>query len=138
MEIEEIATQIVDSAYRVHVSLGPGLLESAYQACISYEIRSRGLNVECEVPIPVIYNGVRLDTGYRIDLRIENCILIENKTVEILQPIHEAQMMTYLRLGGYHLGFLINWNVRLFKQGIRRIVYELPEPKCQIDNRNKA
>lgn len=135
MEIEEVGRVIVDSAYQVHSGLGPGLLESAYQACLTHELRQRGLQVYAEIPQPVIYKGVSIDAGYRIDMLVEDCVIIENKCVDQLLPIHEAQLLTYLKLGGYHIGYLINWNVPLIKNGIRRFVVGLPEPKWQQERR---
>ena len=135
MEIEEVGRLIVDGAYQVHSGLGPGLLESSYQACLAHELRQRGLRVKAEIPQPVIYKGVSIDTGYRIDMLVEDCVVIENKCVEQVLPIHEAQLLTYLKLGGYHLGYLINWNVPLIKNGIKRIVVGLPEPKWQQERR---
>jgi len=128
MNIEEVARNIVDSAIKVHRSLGPGLLESAYQTCLAHELRKRGLLVECEVLIPLAYDGIIIDAGYRADMIIENCILIENKTVDHLAPIHEAQLLTYLKLMDYRMGFLLNWNVVLMKNGIKRLVNNLEEP----------
>ena len=128
MDIEEVARNIVDAAIKVHRSLGPGLLESAYQACLAHELRNRGLSVDCEVVVPLMYEGVLIDIGYRADMIIENCVLIENKTVDRLAPIHAAQLLTYLKLRDYRLGFLLNWNVTLMKYGIKRIVNNLPEP----------
>jgi len=125
MDIEEVARQIVDAAIKVHRALGPGLLESAYQKCLEYELRKRGLRVECEVLQPVIYEDVKIDAGYRIDMLVEDCVIIENKTVEKLLPIHQAQLLTYLKLRDCRLGFLLNWNVPLMKQGIKRMVNNL-------------
>jgi GxxExxY protein len=122
MGIEEIAKTIVDAAIKVHRALGPGLLESAYQACLAYELRKRGLRVECELVLPVVYDGQQIDAGYRIDMLVESCIIIENKTVDQLLPIHEAQLLTYLKLRDCRLGFLLNWNVTLMKYGIKRMV----------------
>jgi GxxExxY protein len=123
-EIERVATQIVDAAIKVHAALGPGLLESAYQRCLIRELQKRGLTTEREVCLPIQYDGVRIDAGYRIDLRIEGKIIIENKTVDQLLPIHLAQLLTYLKLSGCPLGFLLNWKVRRMKDGIRRLVWE--------------
>jgi GxxExxY protein len=123
--IEPIASHIVDSAIKVHKVLGPGLLESAYQACLSYELRKRGLTVECEVIQPIEYDGLKLDAGYRVDMLVENCIIIENKCVEKILPIHMAQILTYLKLRDYKLGFIINWHVPLIKDGIKRVVNKL-------------
>jgi GxxExxY protein len=98
-DIEEIATIIVDAAIQVHRALGPGLLESAYQHCLAHELRKRGLHVETEVAQPVVYDGERIDVGYRLDMLVENTIIIENKTVDEIAPIHEAQLLTYLNCG---------------------------------------
>jgi GxxExxY protein len=125
MDVEEVARQIVGAAIKVHRALGPGLLESAYQKCLEYELRKRALQVECEVLLPVIYEGVQIDAGYRIDMLVEGCVIIENKTVEKLLPIHQAQLLTYLKLRDCRLGFLLNWNVPLMKQGIKRMVNNL-------------
>jgi len=122
MDIDEIGTIIVDSAIKVHKSLGPGLLESAYQKCLAYELTKRGLKTACEVPLPVVYDGHQIEVGYRIDMLVENYAIIENKAVDHLLPIHEAQLMTYLKLKGCWLGFLFNWNTVRLKYGIRRIV----------------
>jgi GxxExxY protein len=125
MNIEEIARNIVDSAIKVHRALGPGLLESAYQHCLAHELRKRGLRVECEQKLPVVYEGERLDAGYRIDMLIEDCVIVENKSVDRLLPIHEAQLLTYLKLSNCRLGFVLNWNVTLMKDGIKRMVNNL-------------
>jgi GxxExxY protein len=127
MDQEKVARQVVDAAVQVHRALGPGLLESTYQTCLAYELQKRGLRVECEVDLPVQYGQVKLDVGYRLDMLVEGCVIIENKTVERLQPVHQAQLITYLKLSGCSLGFLINWNVDLIKNGIKRMVYHLPE-----------
>jgi len=119
--IDEIASEIVDSALKVHVTLGPGLLESAYEACLAFELRQRGLIVEQQKSQPVVYGDVTIDAGYRLDLLVEDRIIIELKTVEQLLPIHQAQILTYLKLSGKSVGFLINFNVPLLKQGIRRV-----------------
>lgn len=126
MDTEEIAAQIVDAAMKVHIALGPGLLESAYQACLTHELRKRGLKAETEVVMPVTYDGVMIDAGYRLDIRVESAVIIENKAVEELLSIHQAQLMTYLRLSGCTLGFLINFNVKLLRNGLHRVVYNHP------------
>jgi GxxExxY protein len=123
--LERLATVIVDAILRVHGVLGPGLLESAYQACLAHELRKRGIKVACEVPLPVIYDDLMIDVGYRMDMRIEECIVIENKAVQAVLPIHEAQLLTHLKLSGLKLGFLVNWNVPLIKDGINRMVNNL-------------
>jgi GxxExxY protein len=124
-EIELVATQLVDSMLAVHRELGPGLLESTYQACLAYELRDRGIEVRCEVELPVKYRGLEIEAGYRIDMLVADCIVIENKSVQALVPIHEAQLLTYMKLSGCRLGFLVNWNVPLIKDGIKRIVNKL-------------
>ena len=123
--IEEIGRNIVHSAIKVHKALGPGLLESVYQQCLAYELEKVGLTVACEVPIPVRYDEVSIDLGFRIDMMIQQTVIIENKTVEKLLPIHEAQLLTYLKLTNIKLGFLLNWNVPLMKDGIKRMVNNL-------------
>ncbi len=124
-KIEEIGKTIVHSAVKVHRSLGPGLLEGAYQACYAFEMRAAGLDVRTEVKLPVSYRGFRVDVGYRIDMLINECVVVENKAVDRLLPIHTSQVLTYLELGGFNLGYLLNWNVRLIKQGIHRFVFRL-------------
>jgi len=125
MDIEDVGRIIVDSAIKVHRALGPGLLESAYQACLAYELRLAGLKVKCEVPLPVQYGEIRVDAGYRIDMLVNDCVVIENKAVERILPIHAAQLLTYLRLSDRRLGFLLNWHVKLMKHGIKRYVNNL-------------
>ncbi len=122
MEIEEIAKTIVDSAITVHRPLGPGLLESAYQKCLAYELSKRGLDVQCEIQVPIVYDGQTFDAGYRIDMLVEKSIIIENKTVDQFAPIHQAILLTYLKMRGLQLGFLLNWKVLLMKNGIKRMV----------------
>lgn len=129
MDIEEVGRQVVNSAVRVHRTLGPGLLESAYQKCLIHELRKRGLAVASEIPLPVHYDGEAIDVGYRLDLLVEEQVVIENKTVEHILPLHEAQLLTYLKLSEKSLGFLLNWNVKLMKQGIKRMVNQLKEEK---------
>ena len=125
MDIEALGATIIGAAIQVHRALGPGLLESAYQKCLDYELSMKGLRVDCELLLPVRYGSVQLDAGYRIDMLVENSIIIENKTVEHILPIHEAQLLTYLRMKGCHLGYLLNWNVPVMKDGIRRMVNNL-------------
>ncbi len=125
-DIEAIATDVVDAAIKVHKALGPGLLESAYQHCHAYELRQRGRKVLTEVVLPVVYADQKIDAGYRIDTLVDDLVIVENKTVERLLPIHQAQLLTYLKLSGCRIGFLLNWNVKLMKDGIRRVVYDLP------------
>ena len=122
MEIEEIGRIIVDSAIQVHRTVGPGLLESAYQKCMAHELTKRGLKVDCEVLLPVVYDGVMIESGYRIDMLVGDSVIIENKTVDNILPIHEAQLLTYMRLRNIRLGYLLNWKVVLMKQGIKRMI----------------
>ena len=127
-DIEEIAKDVVDAAIKVHKALGPGFLESAYQQCHAYELRQRGRKVLTEVTLPLTYADQKIDVGYRIDILVDDLVIVENKTVESLLPIHQAQLLTYLKLSGCKIGFLLNWNVRLMKDGIRRVVYNLSGP----------
>ena len=120
--VEGIARAIVDSGLSVHRALGPGLLESTYEHCLAYELNSRGLSVRRQLPLPIIYADTQLDAGYRLDLVIEDAVIIEIKAVEAFSRLHEAQILTYLKLSGYRMGFLMNFNVRLFKEGLRRFV----------------
>jgi GxxExxY protein len=121
-EIERVSEQVVDAMLKVHRALGPGLLESTYQACLAYELRCRGIEVRCEVALPVRYGGIEIEAGYRIDMLVAECIVIENKSVQETPRIYEAQLLTYLKLSGHRLGFLVNWNVALIKDGIKRMV----------------
>jgi GxxExxY protein len=123
--LEELAAEVVDGAFKVHRELGPGLLESAYQACLTHVLLKRSVPVRCEVLLPLIFDGARVDAGYRIDMIVADSILVENKAVQALAPVHQAQLLTYLKLSGLNLGFLINWNVHRLKDGIRRVVYRL-------------
>ena len=125
MTENELSRIVFDCALKVHQSLGPGLLESAYEECLFYELRKIGLNVEKQKPLPLIYEEVKLDVGYRIDIIVENKLIIEIKSVEALNDVHFAQLLTYLKLTNCKLGLLINFNVVLMKNGIRRIVNNL-------------
>jgi GxxExxY protein len=128
IDIEDVAKDVVDSAIKVHKALGPGLLESAYQQCHAYELLQRGHRVLTEVSLPLIYEDQKIEVGYRIDTLVDDFVIIENKTVETLLPIHEAQLMTYLKLSERKIGFLLNWNVTLMKHGIKRVVMNLASP----------
>ena len=121
MELNELSGKIIGSAIKVHQTLGPGLLESTYEMCLVHKLKKAGLKVEAQVLLPIFYDGIQLDAGYRIDVLVEDTIILELKSVESLLPIHEAQMLTYLRLAKKKLGLLINFNVRLLKNGIKRI-----------------
>ncbi len=120
MGLNKITEQVIGAAIEVHKSLGPGLLESAYEECLCHELKLRNVRFERQKPLPVEYKGTRLDCGYRLDLLVENAVVIEIKAIESIEPIHEAQLLTYLRLGGWKLGLLINFNVPVLKDGIRR------------------
>jgi GxxExxY protein len=122
-----IAREIVDSAFRIHTTLGPGLLESVYQTVLAYELGRRNLRVVSQQVIPVVYDGIRIDTGFRADLVIEDKVIVEIKSVELLAPVHKKQLLTYLRLADKRLGLLINFHVTLIKDGITRIVNGLEE-----------
>lgn len=122
---DDIGRVLVDSAVRVHKALGPGLLESAYEACMVHVLKQHGLQVAKQIELPVCFEGIRLEAGYRIDLLIEGGVIVELKAVETLRPIHTAQLLSYLRLGGYKLGFLLNFNVPLMRDGIKRLVNQL-------------
>ncbi|MCA8992741.1 MAG: GxxExxY protein [Planctomycetaceae bacterium] len=121
MHLNEISGQIVDAAMAVHTALGPGLLESAYQTCLAFELRSRGLHVETEHGLPLVYRGEQMDVGYRVDLLVNSQIIVEVKSVDRLAPIHEAQLLSYLKLADLRLGLLINFNVLRLKDGIKRM-----------------
>jgi GxxExxY protein len=123
----EIARQVVDSAYRVHTALGPGLLESVYQAVLSLELRGRGLQQVCQQPVPVTYGPVQLKLGFRADIVVEDKVVVEIKSVDAVAPVHRKQLLTYLRLMDRRLGLLINFNVVLIKNGITRVVNGLQE-----------
>jgi len=125
VEINEITQRIIRSAIEVHRALGPGLLESTYEVCLIYELQRCGLRVESQKKLPVKYKDITLDAGYRIDLLVENCVIVELKSVEKLLPIHEAQLLSYLKLSGIKVGLLINFNVKLLKTGIKRMVNNL-------------
>jgi len=125
--LDQITRRIIGAAIEVHQVLGPGLLESAYQTCLAFELRQRGVKVEEQRPLPIVYKDVHLDCGYRMDLLVENEIVVEIKALEQFAPIHEAQLLSYLRLSGKRVGLLINFHVRVLKDGLKRIVNEFPD-----------
>lgn len=127
MDINSVTEAVIGSAIEVHRHLGPGLLESAYEECLCRELSVRRVAFERQKPLPVEYKGAELDCGYRLDLLVEDAVVVELKSVDRLLPIHEAQLLTYLRLGGWHVGLPINFNVPVLKRGIRRMVHELKE-----------
>ena len=120
-----VSGDIVDAALKVHKQLGPGLLESAYEICLKYELKKRGRDVKSQVEIPIVYDGLEIDAGYRLDLLVENSVIVEIKSVSIINRVHEAQLLSYLKLGGYKLGLLINFNVLRIKDGIKRMVNKI-------------
>jgi GxxExxY protein len=122
-DVDKVANSIVDAAYTVHKTLGPGLLESVYEICLVYELRERGHFVESQIALPVQYKTIRLDTGLKLDLLVDNCIIIELKTVSEILPIHQAQLLSYLKLTGLKVGFVINFKTQLIKDGIRRFAF---------------
>lgn len=121
-DVEKVGKTVLDAAFRVHTTLGPGLLESIYETTTAYEIRKSGLTVATQVELPILYDGQKLASGLRLDMLVENCVIVELKSVETMNPVYEAQIMTYLRLSGIRLGFLINFNVKRLKDGIKRFV----------------
>ena len=120
VKINEVTDCIINSAMTVHSAVGPGLLEKAYEVCLAYELSVRNLHFERQVRLPVTYHGIRLDPGFRVDYVVENCVLVEIKAVDAILPVHEAQLLSYLKLSGKRVGLLINFNVVRLKQGIRR------------------
>ena len=125
--LNQITDSIIGAAIEVHSALGPGLLESAYEACLVFELAERGLKVEQQKPLPVIYRQVKLDCGYRLDMLVENVVIIEVKVVDHLAPIHKAQLLSYLRLSGCKVGLLINFNVKVLRDGVVRVVNNFPD-----------
>ena len=125
MRENEISAVIIGCAMKVHTALGPGLLESAYQACLAYELNKTGLNVGKQTPLPLVYENVKLECGYRVDLIVESKVIVEIKSVECLNPIHSVQLLTYLRLSNCKLGLLLNFNVFHLRDGIKRVVNNL-------------
>ncbi len=119
---DQVAKAVVDAAFKVHSKLGPGLLESVYQACMAYELKKKGLFVEVEQTQPIIYEDIQIGSAFRLDLLVEKCVIVELKAVEMVLPVHRAQLLTYLKLSGHRVGLLINFNVPLIKQGIQRLV----------------
>ena len=121
-EVDKVARGIVDSAFRVHSQLGPGLLESIYEVCLAHELKKLQMKVDQQRAVPVVYDGIQFETGLRLDLLVEDCVLVELKAVEKILPVHRGQVLTYLKLTGLRLGLLINFNVPVIKDGIKRIV----------------
>jgi GxxExxY protein len=122
ISVQEISHAVITAAMRVHSELGPGLLESTYTACLQHELKKAGLKADAQVGLPVVYDGVKLDLGYRIDLLVEDLVIVELKSVDAIAPVHQAQIISYLKLSGRSLGLLINFNVTHLKDGIKRFV----------------
>ena len=122
---DRLSHEIIGAAIEVHRHLGPGLLESAYETCLARELSVRGVGFEKQKPLPLSYKGVKLDAGYRLDIVVDECVVLEVKSVEQLIPLHDAQLLSYLKLGGYKLGMLLNFNVEVMRQGIKRVVLNL-------------
>jgi GxxExxY protein len=120
--VELVGQKVLDAAFKVHTVLGPGLLESVYEACMAYEIRKSGLKVETQVALPVTYEGIHVDAGLRMDMLIEKCVIVELKSVDTMNPVYEAQLLTYLKLTCIRLGYLINFNVPHLRDGFKRMV----------------
>jgi GxxExxY protein len=125
--LDSITRRIIGAAIEVHRRVGPGLLESAYEACLAFELRQSGFKIEQQKPLPVVYKEVKLDCGYRLDLVVEDSVVVEIKAIDHLAPIHDAQMLSYLRLSGKRVGLLINFHARVLKNGLKRIVNEFPD-----------
>jgi len=136
--LDQISRRIIGAAIEVHRHLGPGLLESAYQSCLAFELKQLGLKVDEQKPLPVVYKQVKLDCGYRLDLVVEDEIIVEIKAIEKLLPIHEAQLLSYLRLAKKRVGLLMNFHVPVLKNGLKRIVNEFPDPEWKEKQRQVA
>jgi GxxExxY protein len=121
-EVENAGAKLLDAAFEVHRQLGPGLLESVYEACVCHELTTNGIQFQRQPALPILYRGIVIEAGLRLDLLIEECVIAEFKAIETLLPIHEAQLLTYMKLSNKRLGFLINFNVPLLKHGIKRLV----------------
>lgn len=122
MELNDLTREIIGGAIEVHKQLGPGMLESAYEECLSYELTGRCLSVERQKPVPIVYKDVKLECGYRIDILVNNTVVVELKSVDVLARVHEAQVLTYMRFAKKHIGLLINFNVTVLKNGIKRYI----------------
>lgn len=125
--LDLITRRIIGAAIEVHKAIGPGLLESAYESCLAYELRQMGFKVEEQKSLPIVYKNVKLDCGYRMDLVVEDRVIVEIKAIDQLAPIHDAQLLSYLRMSGMKVGLLLNFHVRILRDGIRRIVNEFPD-----------
>ena len=133
MEFEEITGQVIAAALKVHSAIGPGVLESVYKTCMQHELLKNGLRVQAEVTLPVLYDGLRMDSGFKIDLLVENLLIVELKCVESILPIHKAQLLTYLRLANKPIGLLLNFNVVHLRDGLKRILNNKYQPVVAQD-----
>ncbi|MFA5239766.1 MAG: GxxExxY protein [Phycisphaerae bacterium] len=131
-KLNQITEAVIGAAVNVHRTLGPGLLESAYEACLVFELAERGLKVEQQKPLSVVYREVKLDCGYRLDILVEEVVIVEVKSIDQLAPIHKAQLLSYLKLSGCKVGLLINFNVRVLKDGVVRVVNDFPDIPGEI------
>jgi GxxExxY protein len=127
MKENEIAAQVVDAAYRLHTGLGPGIFEIVYEVSLAHELRKHGYTVERQVPVPITWDGIRFDEGFRADLVVDNCVIVEVKSIATLDPVHSKQVLTYLRLMDKRLGLLVNFGDHMIKRGIKRIANGMPE-----------
>lgn len=134
MHFNEISGAVVDSAMKVHSALGPGLLDCVYEACLVYELNQRGFRTAAQLPLPVIYRGVRIDLGFRLDILVENLIVVEIKAVDAVTPVHQAQLLTYLKLSHKHVGLLMNFNTVHLRDGIRRMVNGDPPSESSVSS----
>ena len=134
MEINDITGSIVDAAMKVHTALGPGLLESVYEKCLKHELVKRGLKVDSQIWLPVMYDGIPIEGGYKIDLLVEDCVIVELKVVEQILEVHKAQLLSYLKLANKEVGLLINFNVVHLKHGIRRLVNHYQFPASSVSS----
>lgn len=132
MTYNELTHQIIGAAIEVHRLLGPGLLESAYEECLTHELGLRNIKCRRQVPVPVVYKGIKLECGYRMDVVVEECVVLELKSIESIAPVHEATVLTYLRLSDKSLGLLINFNVAILKDGVRRFVLQHPSAQKEL------
>ncbi len=126
-ETNRISGEVVDAAFKVHFALGPGLLESVYEVCLIHKLSKKGLKVQKQVVLPIVFEEIRLDAGFRLDLLVEDKVVVEIKAIDNILPVHEAQLLTYLKLSGHELGLLINFNVPILKKGIKRIALSKPK-----------
>lgn len=138
MHFNEISGAVVDSGMKVHSALGPGLLDSVYEACLAYELNQRGFRTASQLPLPVIYRGVRIDLGFRLDILVENLIVVEIKAVDAITPVHQAQLLTYLKLSHKHVGLLMNFNVVHLRDGIRRMVNGNPPAEFSVSSESSV